>query len=63
MSTRARTALGLLFAAGVTVVASLGAASAQQSVGVPAAAPVTPNLEQTTGAPGSPNATTTIDGR
>src|SRR5271166_2475273 len=42
---------------------SLGAASAQEAAGVSIAAPVTPNAEQETGAPGSPNATTTIDGR
>ena len=38
-------------------------ASAQQTSGAAAGAPVRPNAEQVTGIPGSPNATTTIDGR
>ena len=38
-------------------------ASAQQTSGAAAGVPVRPNAEQVTGIPGSPNATTTIDGR
>ena len=49
--------------AAASLALSLGVASAQEAAGVMAAAPVTPNAEQQTGAPGAPNATTTIDGR
>src|SRR5271165_2385665 len=39
------------------------AAVAQQIGNAVIGAPITPNTEQETGRPGSPNATTTIDGR
>jgi len=51
-----QSAIGLLFGVGVAIVVSIGAASAQSS------GPGTPEI-QITGTPGSPEATTTIDGR
>ena len=60
----AKSALGLLLGASVTIVASFGAATAQDKNGGPqVGAPIALNVEQTTGAAGAPNATTTIDGR
>jgi arylsulfatase A-like enzyme len=53
----------IIFVAGLLALGYASPARAQEVGGVAIGPPITPNAEQETGTPGSPNATTTIDGR